>query len=100
MAMLQAENPFDKVLGEIDKMLELIVAEGKADKEQLDWCNSERESNHADLQEKKDQIETLNTEITDLDTLINDPETGLKVQIAETEEKLVNNHDSQVKETK
>merc|ERR1719375_468235 len=99
-AQLEAGNPFAVVLEEIQKMIELIGKEGKADKEQLDWCNSERESNHADLQEKKDQIETLNTEITDLDTLINDPETGLKVQILQTEEKLVNNHDSQVKETK
>jgi len=99
-AQLEAGNPFTVVLEEIKKMIELIGLEGKADKEQLDWCNSERETNHKDLKEKKDQIETLNGEITDLDTLINDPETGLKVQIQDTEAKLESNHESQVSETK
>ena len=99
-AQLEAGNPFTVVLEEIQKMIELIGREGKADKEQLDWCNSERETNHKDLQDKKDQISTLNGEITDLDTLINDPVTGLKVQIQDTEAKLESNHESQVSQTK
>jgi len=52
------------------------------------------------LQDKKDQIDALNGELTHLDTLINDPETGLKVQIQEAEAKLESNHGSQVSQTK
>merc|ERR1719199_28930 len=42
VVMLQGENPFTTVLGEIDKMIEVIGEESKADKKKLDWCNTER----------------------------------------------------------
>jgi hypothetical protein len=53
-AMVQKGNPFTEVLGEIEKMLKLIVEEGKQDKENLDWCNTEREENDASHAEKVD----------------------------------------------
>jgi len=98
--MLEKGNPFTVVLTEIEKMIHLIGEEGKADSEHLSWCNSERESNHGDLDAKTSQIITLKTEIDDLHSAINDPVTGLKLTITDTEAKLATNHDNQVSETK
>jgi len=100
MALVQAENPFEKVLGEIDKMLKLIEEEGKQDKENLDWCNAERTENHANLDDKVNQVDTLNEEIEELTTTIDDPETGLKAQIKQTEESHTACVNSQKSETK
>jgi hypothetical protein len=99
-ALLQAENPFDTVLEEIAKMLELIDEEQAQDKENLQWCIKERTENKAALKEKKAEILALEEKIDKLTTEIEDPETGLKKQIADTEESLVQNTDSQKTETK
>merc|ERR1719162_1284208 len=99
VAMLQADNVFDEVLTEIDNMIELIDEEGKADKEKLDWCNKERKDNKAIVKAKKKSILALNKAIDQLDKDINDAKTGYKAQIAETEQALVDNHDSQTKQT-
>jgi len=99
-AMIQKGNPFTEVIGEIEKMLKLIVKEGEQDKENLDWCNTEREENDASLTEKINQIDTLNGEIETLEETIDDPETGLKTQIKETEESLETCVTSQKTETK
>merc|ERR1711972_379934 len=100
LAMLQASNPFEVVLKEIDKMLELIEEEKKADKEKLDWCNKERTENDADLKKKKSQILSLEKEIDTLKKTIDDPVTGLKAQIDETETLLEVNKEAQTTETK
>merc|ERR1719454_1986502 len=97
--LLEAGNPFTVVLAEIEKILAIITEEGKADKENLDWCNNEREDNHKILEAHIKAIETLEQEISDLDILINDPETGLLAQIKQTEDALTANHESQVSET-
>jgi len=97
--LLQAENPFDEVLAEIAKMIELIGEEGDADKENLDWCNKERKENKATLAKKKKEILALEKSIDGLTKAIEDPKTGLKVQIQETEQSLVDNKESQTKET-
>jgi len=99
-AMVQKGNPFTEVLGEIEKMLALIVEEGKQDKENLDWCNTEREDNDASHADKVNQIDTLNGEIETLEETIDDPETGLKAQIKEAEESLESCVTSQKTETK
>jgi len=99
-SLVQAENVFETVLTEIDKMLEVIVKEGKADKENLDWCNEERTENNDELDDKIDEIDTLNGEIDKLVTTIDDPETGLKAQIKQTEESLDENIETQKTETK
>merc|ERR1712039_140110 len=70
------------VLKEIDKMLELIEEEKKADKE------------------KKAQILSLEGEIDTLTKTIEDPTTGLKAQIDETEVLLETNKEAQTTETK
>merc|ERR1719454_266438 len=97
--LLEAGNPFTVVLEEIEKVLAIISEEGKVDKENLEWCNTEREENHKILEAHVEAIATLKQEIQDLDILINDPETGLLAQIKDTEDKLTANHESQVSET-
>jgi len=69
------------------------------DAKQLAWCNEETSTNEANLEAKTTQIQDINTAITDLITLIDDPETGLKKQIADTEEQLETNSQSQQTET-
>jgi len=99
LALLQAENPFDEVLAEIAKMIELIGEEGDADKENLDWCNKERKENKATLAKKKKEILSLEKTIDDLTKAIEDPKTGLKAQIQATEQSLVDNKESQTKQS-
>jgi len=99
VALLKASNPFDIVLKEIEKMLELINEESASDKENLMWCKKERKTNEASLKEKKEEITSLEEEIDKLTTSIEDPETGLKAQIAATEESLRENKESQTAET-
>jgi len=99
LAKLQAENPFDTVLTEIDKMIELIAEEGASDKENLDWCKKERKDNNAELKKKKKEILGLEKEIDRLTKLIEDPKEGLKAQIEETEQSLVENNEAQTKQT-
>merc|ERR1719253_2362586 len=98
--LLKANNPFTTVLEEITKMISLIAKEGKADKENLDWCNSERTDYDATVEQKESDISQLESEIADLDSLINSPEEGLKAQIQKTEEDLEANHQRQLFETK
>merc|ERR1719162_669125 len=83
----------------IKKMKDTIVDEGVADKEQLDWCKSERTNSDKDLDSKKSQIKTLKGEINKLDDTINLPKTGLKDSITAKEESLVQNRKAQVEET-
>jgi len=99
VAKLQAENAFDTVLEEIDKMIDLIEEEGEADKKNLDWCNSERKENNAQLKQKKKEILGLDVEIDKLTKLIEDPKKGLKAQIAGQEVQLEENNAAQKTET-
>jgi hypothetical protein len=99
VALLNAENPFTTVLEEINKMLDLIKEEGEVDKKNLDWCNSERDTNNEELKTKNQEIVSLEESINKLDGIINEPETGLKALIAQTETALVQNTESQKTET-
>jgi predicted HicB family RNase H-like nuclease len=94
-SLVQADNVFETVLKEITKMLELLVEEGKQDKENLDWCNDERTESNGKLDTANNQIDTLNGEIQGLTDDIDDPETGLKAQIKTTEEDLASCMESQ-----
>jgi len=97
--LLQTGNPFTIVLEEIGKVIDIIDQEAKADKDNLDWCNSEREENDEKLEAHHEAITQLEQEIDDLHCIIGCPETGLIDQIAATEESLKENHDSQVEKT-
>merc|ERR1719235_423913 len=66
-AMLEAGNPLDKVCYEVEAMEALIAKEEAADKEQLDWCNAEREESDATKAEKQDHIDALEAKVTKQD---------------------------------
>jgi len=99
MLLLQAGNPFATVLTEIEKMITLIDAEEAQDTKELNWCNAERETNDATLEQKVIDISTIETQITDLTNPIEDPETGIKKQIGDTEQSLETNSENQKAET-
>jgi len=100
ISMLQANNPFKVVLEEIEKMLGLIEREGAADIEQKSWCDKERSETNAGIEASNKKIGELSASITELNTTIFDPSTGLIVQIKNTEDDLEENYNSQVSETK
>jgi len=100
VALLQAENPFEEVLKEIDNMLEVISSEGEADEENFAFCKKERKDNHRDKKKKEREMNSLDASIDKLDKRINDPVKGLKALIQETEDSLLKNRASQATETK
>lgn len=100
VALLRAGNPFANVLAAIEKMKGLIAKEAEVDKEQLDWCKGEREENNKNLDAKTSQIDELNTAIAELEKSVDDPATGLKFMIQETQGNLEENSKSQTDETK
>lgn len=99
LALLQAGNPFERVLEEITKMQTLIQKEGKVDQMQLDWCNTERDANNVELLSKNTQIGTLNGGIEDTRISINDPVTGLLKNTETTEDGIQSNGEHQKTET-
>jgi len=99
VTMLQADNPFDSVLKEIDAMKAVIDEEEKADVENKEWCESERDENEKNKATAEDNIRSLEETINTLDDEINNPETGLKAKIAMTEGDIQKNHDDQATET-
>jgi hypothetical protein len=99
VALLQAGNPFTAVLEAIDKLILVIAAEGKADKENLEWCNTERTTSDAKIVELNTEIAELTDAIAKLDEEIDAPETGLRARIEATEISLKDNYHSQEEET-
>merc|ERR1719313_3317902 len=79
-------------------MIAIIRKEEKEDTEQKNWCDSEREDNHAQLSNKLDSEDQLNGEITQLTDEIENEETGLKKQMADLQAKLDENHKEQADE--
>merc|ERR1719240_2543516 len=96
---LESGNPFDKVIEELDAMVELIAKEEKADDEQKAWCDSEREENHGQLDDKTTNKESLEGKVVELTDTIDNAETGLKKQLADENEKLTQNRKDQADET-
>jgi len=99
LAFLDAGNPFNQVLKQIAKTLEIIKEEAKVDKEQKDWCISEREEKDETITEHEGDITSLTDEIDGLDAKIDDPKTGLKQQIKDTNDDIDENRENQVDET-
>jgi len=95
---LEASNPFDKLIEEIDAMVTLIAEEEKADDEQKAWCDSEREENHASLDDKTTNKESLEGKVVELTDTIDNAETGLKKQLADENTKLATNRKDQADE--
>jgi len=97
---VKADNPFAEVLKEIEKMLDLIKEEGKADKENLDWCNDERKVKNQLVSDTNDEIGELERSIDQLTSTIENKRDGLKKQIADEEQALEENIQAQKDETK
>merc|ERR1719247_2202533 len=95
---LESNNPFNKVVAELDEMIALIDKEEKEDHAQKDWCDSEREENQAVLDDKITNKEALEGQMVELVDEIENAETGLKKQIADEEEKLAENRKAQADE--
>jgi len=95
---LESGNPFDKLIAEIDAMVGLIAEEEKADDEQKAWCDSEREENHGQLDDKNTNKESLEGKVVELTDTIENAETGLKKQLADENEKLTTNRKDQADE--
>jgi len=100
LSSVAAGNPFAGVLEEIGNMIALIGEEAEADKKTLDFCNTERKENDDALDKTNKGILALEEQIDKLTTTIDDPKTGLKKQIADTELALVENNAAQTSETK
>merc|ERR1719240_1044580 len=96
---LESGNPFDKLIEEIDAMVALIAEEEKADDDQKAWCDSEREENHAQLDDKTTNKESLHGKVVDLTDPIENAETGLKKQLSDENTKLTENRKDQADET-
>jgi len=91
---LQQGNPFEKVVDEIENMIELIAKEEKADDEKKVWCDSERGDNHAQKADKTSGINTLDGQITSLSDTLNSEVDGLRKQLKDENDALaLNRHD-------
>jgi len=94
-SLLEAENPFTTVLEAIKQMLSVISEEGEMDAEKKKWCDTERQQKNEALQQAQAEIVALNTRIGELQTNID----GLKTDIANTEDSLTANVESQTSQT-
>mmetsp|Transcript_6969 Transcript_6969/g.19658 ORF Transcript_6969/g.19658 Transcript_6969/m.19658 type:complete len:769 (+) Transcript_6969:85-2391(+) len=99
VGLLEAENPFQVVLEEIEKMIALIAEEETNDQEKHDWCVSERQNKDAELESTNSQITTLEAQLGELHVAIEDPETGLIVTIKNTEDSLASCREDQKAQT-
>jgi hypothetical protein len=99
VALLEAGNPFTQVLKAMDKLLGVIAAEGKADADNLEWCNTERATSDAKVNDLDAEIMALDSAIKELLTEIDAPDDGLKARIATTEISLKENYHSQTTQT-
>jgi len=98
--LLLAGNPFSVVLKQIDNMIQMATDEQKEDDEQKQWCEDTNKDNDDNLSDKKDDLKTVQKEITKLKEDINDPASGLLFQISEAKDSLKTNLANQGKETK
>merc|ERR1719291_1462647 len=94
-SLLEAENPFETVLKEIEKMLALIKEEGEMDTAKKGWCVKTREEKNRALGKAREEITALKFRISELDGNI----ATLKMDIKSTEDSLAANTESQVSET-
>merc|ERR1719160_1304691 len=91
----KAENPFTKVLENINGTVELIDAEEADDAQKLATCNEEQKINFKKRDDKKDKMDDLTSSINDLEITAK----TTREQIAETEEDLAENRADQKEAT-
>merc|ERR1719271_1590828 len=91
----KAENPFVKVLENINSTVELIEAEEADDAQKLATCNEEQKINFKKRDDKKDKMDDLTSSINELEITAK----NTREQIAETEEDLAENRADQKEST-
>merc|ERR1719265_603256 len=92
-------NPFKMVIVMIQKQMALIDDEEKADDDEKAFCDDERAKNDEMLEQKKSNIDQLAGEIDGLTDEMDNPETGLKAVLAETQSDLKTCKEAQQTET-
>merc|ERR1719269_110626 len=91
----KAENPFVKVLENINGTVDLIEAEEADDSQKLSTCNKEQKINFKKRDDKKDKMDDLTASISDLEITAKDT----RKQIKDTEESLADNRADQKEAT-
>merc|ERR1719420_175296 len=79
-------------------MMAIIDKEQKEDESQKAWCDTEREDNYRQLDEKVSERESLEATMTQQTDDIENEETGLKKQLADENAKLAQNRQDQADE--
>jgi len=81
-AKLKADDPFEQINNDIQKMIFRLMAEQKDEDEHKDWCDMEIQKSEDNKDHKEERMETLKDKITDgkatskeLDQEIEDAET-------------------------
>jgi len=92
---LAAENPFEKVLDQIRKMIALIDEEEEADVQKKGWCEETQSEQNANLADKVTDLGTLDTNIANLGIALETSKTNIETAT----EDLQDNRDSQTTET-
>merc|ERR1719155_177577 len=91
----KAENPFVKVLENINGTVDLIDAEEADDSQKLATCNKEQDINNKKRDDKKAKMDELTGTISELEISAK----NTRKQIAETEEDLADNRAGQKEST-
>jgi hypothetical protein len=91
----KAENPFVKVLENINGTVDLIDAEEADDSQKLATCNKEQDINNKKRDDKKAKMDELTASISELEISAK----STKKQISETEVSLADNRASQKEST-
>merc|ERR1719463_305831 len=91
----KAENPFVKVLENINSTVELIEAEEADDAQKLATCNEEQKINFKKRDDKKDKMDDLTASINQLEITAKSTRESIKT----TEEDLAENRDDQKEAT-
>jgi hypothetical protein len=94
-----SNNPFQVVLSEIEKMQAVLVKEGKSDKEQLDFCVDERAGLNKALEENTNEMKELEMHSQEVQSAIENPETGLQAMLQTQEASLTENEAAQKEES-
>jgi len=100
LVLLEAGNPFTVILAQVAKMVKLADDEQKVDDEQKAWCQKTNTKNSKTMDDTKDDLVNIESEIQKLHTDLDDPKSGIKKQTADAEESLKTNTKNQGEETK
>jgi DNA repair exonuclease SbcCD ATPase subunit len=100
ISLLQAGNPFTTILEQIDKLVKQLDEEQQVDDNEKAWCEKTTNEQTNYLDNKADELNTIQDDIKKLKTEIDDPSSGLKAQIATAQESLKTNLENQAEETK